>query len=185
MTSENNPAMSSPPDEDFVRLFTRYQRPLFLYLLSRVPNPVEAEEILQETNIIIWRKFEQFTPGTNFLAWASQIAKYEVLKYRERHQRDKKHFSDRVVEELAVTDSEELEDGSQWEERRQALINCLGKLRPKDRELIERRYRPGESGLSLAELLERPINSIYQSLGRIRRTLLECIHREMNAEAGP
>jgi RNA polymerase sigma-70 factor (ECF subfamily) len=180
--SANTDTKTSPPDEEFVRLFTRHQRPVFLYLLTRVPNPVEAEEILQETNIIIWRKFSQFTPGTNFLGWAMQIAKYEVLKYRERHQRDKLQFSDRFVEELA---QDEVEDASHWETRRLALIHCLAKLRAKDRELIDRRYRPGETGLSLAEFMERPVNSVYQSLGRIRRTLLECIHRELNAETGP
>ncbi len=167
---------------NFVRLFTRHQRPLFLYLLARISNPVEAEEILQEANIIIWRKFAQFTPGTNFLAWAMQIAKYELLKYRERHQRDKLQFSETFIEQLA---EEEVEDATHWESRRQALMDCLGKLRAKDRELIERRYRPGENGLSLAEFLERPVNSVYQFLGRIRRTLLECIHRELNAETGP
>lgn len=181
MSTSPKPATSAP-DEEFVRLFTRHQRPLFLYLLARVPNPVEAEEILQEANIVIWRKFDQFTPGTNFLAWAMQIAKFEVLKYRERHQRDKLQFSDHVVEQLA---QEEASDTAYWEARRQALINCLAKLRAKDRELIERRYSPGQNGLSLAELLERPVNSVYQSLGRIRRTLLECIHRELAAETGP
>lgn len=165
-----------------MRLFTRHQRPLFLYLLTRIPNPVEAEEVLQETNIIIWRKFHQFATGSNFLAWATQIARYELLKYRERQQRDKLRFSDRLVEELT---EEEVEDPIHWEQRREALIQCLKKLRAKDRELIERRYRPGESGLSLAEFMERPVNSVYQSLGRIRRTLLECIHRELNAETGP
>lgn len=182
MPSESKPQNSSNVDEDFVRLFTRHQRPLFLYLLTRVPNPVEAEEILQETNIVIWRKFEQFTPGTNFLAWATQIAKYEVLKYRERHHKDKHQFSDRLVAELADDD---MEDASHWEARRQALAKCLAKLRAKDRELIERRYKPGESGITLAEFLERPINSVYQSLSRVRRTLLECVHRELNAETGP
>lgn len=182
MSADSKPATSSPVNEDFVRLFTRHQRPLFLYLLTRVPNPVEAEEILQETNIVIWKKFEQFTPGTNFLAWATQIAKFEVLKYRERHHRDKHQFSDQLIQQLA---EDEVEDTAHWEARRQALATCLGKLRAKDRELIERRYRAGENGLSLAEFLERPVNSVYQSLGRIRRTLLECIHRELSAETGP
>jgi RNA polymerase sigma-70 factor, ECF subfamily len=182
LMSSNHHPTTSLPDEEFVRLFTRHQRPLFLYLLTRIPNPVEAEEILQETNIVIWRKFSHFCPGSNFLAWATQIAKYEVLKYLERHDRDKLQFSDRFVEHLV---EEEVEDATHWEVRRQALMHCLGKLRPKDRELIERRYRPGENGLSLAEFLDRPVNSVYQSLGRIRRTLLECIHRELNAETGP
>lgn len=182
MSADSRPALSSLVNEDFVRLFTRHQRPLFLYLLTRVPNPVEAEEILQEANIVIWKKFEQFTPGTNFLAWATQIAKYEVLKYRERHHRDKHQFSEQFIEQLA---EEDVEEATHWEARRQALAKCLGKLREKDRELIERRYRPGENGLSLAEFLERPVNSVYQSLGRIRRNLLECIHRELSAETGP
>ena len=181
MSASSKPT-ASPPDEEFVRLFTRHQRALFLYLLTRVPNPVEAEEILQEANIIIWRKFDQFTPGSNFLAWAMQIAKYELLKYRERHHREKLQFSNQFVELLA---EEEVEDMGHWEARRLALIKCLGKLKAKDRELIEHRYNSGESGLSLAELVERPVNSVYQSLGRIRRTLLECIHRELSAETGP
>ncbi len=182
MSAQEPKATASSPDEEFVRLFTRHQRPLFLYLLARIPNPVEAEEILQETNIVLWRKFSQFTPGSNFLAWAMQIARYELLKYRERRQRDKLRFSERFLDELAQDENEDL---SHWETRREALMSCLKKLREKDRELIERRYRPGETGLSLAEFVERPVNSVYQSLGRIRRTLLECIHRELNAETGP
>ena len=55
------------------------------------------------------------------------------------------------------------------EARRLALLACLGKLRKADRELIEERYASGENGLSVARKLGRPANSVYQSLGRIRR----------------
>ena len=63
------------------------------------------------------------------------------------------------------------------------MLACLARLAPSDRELIRRRYSPGETGKSLAEALGRPANSVYQSLGRIRRTLLECIKRRLAAEA--
>jgi RNA polymerase sigma-70 factor (ECF subfamily) len=68
------------------------------------------------------------------------------------------------------------------EARRQALAKCLEKLRPQDRELIRKRYAPGESGQSVAESLERPVNSIYQSRGRSRRALLVCVNRQLSAE---
>jgi RNA polymerase sigma-70 factor (ECF subfamily) len=45
------------------------------------------------------------------------------------------------------------------------------------------RYAPGETGKNLAEQIGRPSNSVYQSLGRIRRTLMECIQRRLAAEA--
>lgn len=166
---------------EFIQLFTRHQRRLYLFILAQVPNPVDAEEILQETNVVIWNKFRQFRPGTNFLAWICQIANYEVLKYRSRRKRDRHYFSDEFLEQVAadaLTRAEELES------RRAALVHCLGKLREQDRQLIQTRYAPGENGKRVAEILGRPANSVYQSLSRIRRTLLECINRRLAAEAG-
>ena len=177
------PETKSPaaaPQPDFIELFTRHQRKLYLFILSQVPNTVDAEEILQETNLIIWRKCEEFRPGTNFLAWSSQIARYEVLKFLERRRRDRIQFSAEFIEQIA---EEAVRESAELDSRRQALAICLSKLRPKDRELIDMRYAPGSNGLSIAQTLDRPVNSIYQSLARIRRTLLECVTRRLAAEA--
>jgi RNA polymerase sigma-70 factor (ECF subfamily) len=167
------------PNGEFVQLFTHHQRRLFLYILSQVANPVEAEEILQETNVVIWTKCSRFEPGTNFLAWVSQIANFEVMKHRSRRRREKLVFSDEFLQTVAQTSFERSEE---LESRRAALFDCINKLRPKDRELIKQRYAPGERGKHLAEQIGRPANSVYQSLGRIRRTLLECIQRQLMAE---
>ena len=167
------------PSEEFVQLFSRTQRRIYLYILAQVPNPVDAEEILQETNVVIWNKFHKFRSGTNFFAWVCQIANYEVLKYRDRRRRDRLYFSDEFIKSVA---EDALTNDDALEERRRALIDCLAKLRKQDRELIRYRYTPGENGKSVAEFLGRPINSVYQSLGRIRRTLFECINRRLAAE---
>ena len=180
-TSES-PLATDGPAPEFVQLFTRSQRQIYLFILSLVPNPVDAEEILQETNLVIWRKVAQFEAGTNFLAWAYQIASLEVLKYRERKHREKLQFSDEFIERVAA---ETVGISELLESRRQALLMCIGKLRSADRELIEERYSVGENGRSVARKLGRPSNSVYQSLGRIRRTLMECISRRMAAESLP
>jgi len=180
MTDEPELASGAPRDE-FIKLFTRYQRRVYLFILAQIANPVDAEEVHQETNVVIWNKFDHFEPGTNFFAWSCQIAKYEVLKYRDRRRRDRHLFSDEFVRQVA---SDSLEQTDEMEQRRESLVACLEKLRPGDRELIKQRYAPGESGKSVAELLDRPANSVYQSLSRIRRTLLECINRRVSAEVG-
>ena len=176
--SEPNSSQSSAtiPDAEFIKEFTRNQRPVFLFILSQISNPAEAEEILQETNLVIWNKCEQFEPGTNFKAWACQIARYEVLKWLDRHRRDKHYFNDELMQQIA---EETLEDSEEWELRREALATCLNKLNPEDRELVQLRYAPGQSGKGAAEEVGRPVNSVYQSLGRIRRALLECIQRQI------
>lgn len=168
------------PGSEFVQEFTRTQRRLYLYILAQVGTPTDAEEILQETNLIVWKKADRFTPGTSFFAWSSRIATYEVLKHRERRGREKLRFNPEFIDAIA---QEAMEVSEHWEERRRALSVCLGKLRPQDRELMERRYAPGENGKSVAEDLGRPINAVYQSLGRIRRALLECVNRQLAASA--
>lgn len=170
---------SSAPSGEFVQLFTHHQRRLFLYILSQVSNPLDAEEILQETNVVIWSKSAKYQPGTNFLAWVSQIANFEVMKFRTRKRREKLVFSDEFLQSVA---EESLERSEELESRRAALVDCLNRLRPKDRELIQQRYAPGERGKHLAEQIGRPANSVYQSLGRIRRSLLDCIQQKFAAE---
>lgn len=164
------------PTEEFVQLFSRSQRRLFLHILAQVSNPADAEEILQDTNVVIWSKFEQFQQGTNFIAWSFQIANFEVLKFRDKRRSSRLFFTDELCDVIA-REAESMHDDLDL--RRAALNECLQKLRPQDRELIENRYAPGNKGKGVAEDVGRPINSVYQSFGRIRKTLYECVSRRL------
>ena len=72
----------SAPGEDFVRLFTQAQRPLYLFILPLVHTTADADEVLQETNVVMLSKWIQFELGTNFLAWCRTIARLEVFRFR-------------------------------------------------------------------------------------------------------
>ncbi len=161
-------------------LYARHQRRLYLFILALICDPVDAEDLLQETNLILWRKFDQWQRGTNFYAWAAQVAYYEVLKYRERLSNRSTLLDTHVIEKLA---EEAVELNDTLDRRRQALNWCLTKLRTNDRHLIQQRYAPGASGKSLAAVLGRPANSVYKSLGRIRRSLYECVNRRLALES--
>ncbi|MCA8999926.1 MAG: RNA polymerase subunit sigma, partial [Planctomycetaceae bacterium] len=131
--NEDRSTRGSRPTEEFIQLFTLAQRPLYLFILSQTGNVNAAEEILQETNLVIWAKMDQFEPGTNFDAWVRQIATYEVMKHRQRKARDKLTFS----EEFLTAVAREVADASpELERRRLALQECLQKLSARDRELI-------------------------------------------------
>jgi RNA polymerase sigma-70 factor (ECF subfamily) len=163
--------------EQFVVLITKHQRRIFQYILSLHPSLQEAEDILQETNLVLWKKLHSFEPGTNFLAWAMRIAHFEVLKLRRGRIKQKVSFlDDELIEQLGA---EIAERPSYLDAVREALEGCLTRLRPSDRLLISRRYAEGDSGENLAFLMGRPRNSVYKSIGRIRRILLECITRSI------
>lgn len=167
---------SGDPSEEFIRSFTQSQRPLFLYLLPLLGNAADADEVLQETNLVIWKKRTDFEPGTNFLAWGRTIGRLEVFRFRRNRGRKLSFIDQGMLESIAET-AEEV--SSDTEARQEALTACLEQLRPKDRELIQMRYTPGSNGDKVAHQLGRPANSVYQSLGRIRRALMDCVQHRL------
>jgi RNA polymerase sigma-70 factor (ECF subfamily) len=165
--------------ERFAQLLATCQRRVFLYILSLVQNAADAEEILQETNLVLWRKFDEFEPGTAFDRWACRIAYYEVLKHREKKSPGERLFSGEFIASLA-TEAEQ--SGELADARRDALLRCLGKLSERDRRLVTERYRERATTRSVAAALGRSVQGARKSLHRIRMALLACIERTLAAE---
>jgi RNA polymerase sigma-70 factor (ECF subfamily) len=161
--------------DEVLALFARYQRRLYLYIASMLPCPAEAEEVLQETNIVVWRKFDQFRPDSDFRAWVFRIAYFEVRKHLERRRHDRR-FSPELLDELSA-DYQERE--SELDARRELLSGCVDQLPPADRELIEGVYGQGKPVAGLAGETGRKETSIYRSLRRIRQALFECVERRL------
>jgi RNA polymerase sigma-70 factor, ECF subfamily len=166
---------ASPERSDqIVQLLTNVQQQLVRYVRTLVPNRADADEVLQETNLFIWRHADEFESGTNFPAWASKIAYYQVLTYRKRQMRSRLHFSDTLVEQLASSAARNLGDESDGAE---AFELCMAKLSEQDRELMTLRYEPGATVDEVARRVGRSTKAVYNALGRIRTWLLECIER--------
>jgi len=161
---------------EFVRLLTAHQPDVYLYLRSLVVNPDEASEVLQEVNLVLWEKRKEFEIGTNFRAWAFQIARYKLLQHLGRRRRDCRCFSDELIDELVLQSSK---NESSLDEMLVYLRRCVAKLSARDRELIGMRYAPRATCQSVAELLGRPVRWVYKAVSRIRKTLLECVSREL------
>ena len=66
--------------------------------------------------------------------------------------------------------------------RRESFVYCYNKLTDSDKQMLMCRYTPGETLVELAKEKDRPVDSIYQSIGRIRRRLIECIRRRMASQ---
>jgi RNA polymerase sigma-70 factor (ECF subfamily) len=160
--------------DQIVQLLTNFQQQLTRYVRTLVPNRIDAEEVLQETNLFIWRHADEFELGTNFAAWASKIAYYQVLTFRKRQSRSRLYFSDALVEQLAQSAAQHPIAANDDAE---ALDQCMAKLCQQDRELMDLRYEPGATVELIAERVGRSAKSVYSALGRIRTWLLECIER--------
>lgn len=174
-------AHDEKPSEQFISELTSSQATLFAFILSLLPDREAARDALQETNIAIWRKSGDFTEGTNFLAWACRIARYEVLVEHRRRQKDRHLFVDETMYDKVAVVAERMAHGH--DERLEALAECVEELPEKQRTLIRGRYEPGGSVAELSEQRDQPAASISVTLTRIRRRLLDCVRRKLAREA--
>lgn len=169
---------SSKTDE-FLRLLMANQKRIFAFILTMVPNQVDADDLFQETVLLMWSKFDSFTRGTSFAAWGYTIAKYQILSVRKRHSTRSVLLSQAAMD-LLHEESEPFVEQS--DSRTQALRKCLGKLDQRDYELICLRYRDEISVKSIAEQMGRSIKSVYKRIARIHDVLLRCVRRTLGPE---
>ncbi len=166
--------------EAFARLFAQHDRWLFAYLVSLLGNAAHAEEVFQEVCVVLWREYETFQLGTDFVKWVSVIAHNQVHRFRRQQRRLGPQLSDMAVDMLA---QDAVERVDLLESRRDALRRCLEKLPAKDRQLVRSCYSDSRTTFkTAAEDLGRPVNTVYKALNRIRKALYECIERTLSVE---
>jgi RNA polymerase sigma-70 factor (ECF subfamily) len=166
--------------EEFVSLLSQHERKIYGYILSLVPNWADAEEILQETYIRLWRQFDRYVPGSDFTAWSCTIAHYQVLTYRKQAGRRKVLFSSAFMKLVGETVSESHEEA---DFRQAALNHCLEKLPVSGRAALELCYQRGLPVREAAERLGRTTEATYKLLARLRQSLQECVEKSL-LEAG-
>lgn len=168
-------------DPAFVQELTRSQRRLYGYIRTLVPSPSEADDVLQETNLALWRKAADFRPGSSFLAWACRVAYFEVLTHWRKRKRDAHPFADEGLLECVATEAEH--QLGEHDERLVALRGCLERLSDRKRHLLQRFYFDERSLAEIAEERGQSEGVIRVTVHRIRVLLLECIQRNRAAKA--
>jgi RNA polymerase sigma-70 factor (ECF subfamily) len=171
--------MSAEPhsaEERIVGLIARHQPEIHRYVMSLLPNRMLADDVVQETNLVLWRKAAEYDPAQPFLPWALTIAWYQVKAARRDSGRDRHVFDDTLVEILAA---EHREHDAHEGALEAALEKCLGELSESNRRLILARYAPGASVQDLAAERKQTPTALSLVLMRIRKALETCIERKL------
>lgn len=179
--SSSADAASSSADatEQFLKLFLENERHLYAFIVCILPSLADADDVLQETSLILWKKINEFQPGTDFLAWACRIAQYRVLQFYEKQGRSRLHFDEQALEAIAA---ETIDRGPVLEARHQALARCLETLKQRDLDLLQRRYTDDSTPQQIATQVGRSIDAVYKALSRIHDSLMQCIQRKLARE---
>jgi RNA polymerase sigma-70 factor (ECF subfamily) len=180
--SDDPPSRSAPEDE-FVGLLTGIQGNLHAFLTSLLPGERCIDDVLQQTNLVLWQKRAVFQRGTNFKAWAFSVARWETKAWLTRQKRaDWLCFSDEIVDLIAGRFEQAGAENRSDNATLDSLRQCLGKLKEKDRLLVISHYQHGKSLAECSRIFERGADSLKVTLFRIRQILRRCIDAQQSLD---
>jgi len=170
---------SNAAQQQFLSLFLRSEREVFRYVAALVPNVTDAEDIVQQTAMALWEKFDSYDPSQPFTPWACRFALNKTRQWIERRQRWQALLEGGLAEELAQRRDEMRPE---LEARLKHLEKCLGKLPEKQRSLVEGYYYRRDDIEALAEHSGSTVAATYKMLQRVRHILQNCIENASKPE---
>ena len=177
----SDPARENSRHEQFMALFLRHQARVYSYIRSMVLHRADAQEIMQEVALVLWRRFDEFEPGSHFDRWACRVAFHQVRYFFQKKHRHGLVFSSELMETIA---DDAAAVGRNLDPFRDALEECVGQLPPHDRDLLHRRYKEDATNRTVARDVGRSESAVSRALSRIYESLLHCIQGKTGIVGG-
>jgi RNA polymerase sigma-70 factor (ECF subfamily) len=164
-------------DDQFVALLLANQNRVFRFLMTLVPRREDAEDLLQQTSITLWKSREKYDPAAgDFTSWACAIAHNHVRNFRRKENTRRNILSEELTRVLIETRTA---NASLLDEWHQALGQCLQRLTPHQRTIVEECYGGGTTIKDSAPASGRTANALYKILRNIRSSLHDCIRKSV------
>lgn len=161
-------------DDLFIQRFIQHQSRLYRFIAALAPNRADAEELFQEASLIAWKARARFEAGREMFPWLCGIARNLLRAYFRKQGRQVSSLDPAVLDQL----SERLvEEEGALEHRLEALADCLNRLPPRQRHLVESYYRECQTVKDFASSLNLGAEAAYKTLQRIRSALRACIEK--------
>ena len=171
---------SSDPSMEIAAQIRDLQPGLKEYVAGLLGGRDGVDDLVQETNLFLWERREEYEQGTNFRAWAMKVAWFKVMaERRDRAREGRVVFSEALMEQLASRADERTLDADQ---RLGALRRCLERSRPQDRKILEWKYVRRASLTELAEAQGCSQNSMHKNISRLRLALRHCVEKQLGKD---
>lgn len=171
--------LSDQEQERFLRLWADAQPAVAAFVHAVVRDPAAAKDVLQETALVLFRRFGEYDGGRPFLAWALGVAKLQVLGFRRDEARSLVTFDTELFEQFTAAWAEQAPAVSQ---QSVALELCLERMAARPRQLLRWRYFEDLKSEEIASRLGSNGAAVRVTLQRLREQLRECVEKQLRME---
>lgn len=164
------------------KLWSAASPSLEAFVRSLVRDTHDVDDVIQQTGEYVAREFDKYEQGTSFTGWVITVARIRIHRLWQGQRRDRLVLNSDAIDSLAEVASSL---GGELTDRQSALQDCVEKLQPNQRKMLEMCYLSGKKPARIAEQLGRTANSVSASLMRIRKALKQCVERRLVQRGGP
>jgi RNA polymerase sigma-70 factor (ECF subfamily) len=169
-------SMADGDKRAFKMLYARHHMRVFRFVLRLAGNESIAEEVVNEVFLEAWRHAQDFKGKSRVGTWLLSIARFKTIsECRRRSESQLDESVAAVIEDPSDTPATSMEK----HERSDILQECLAKLTPIHREVINSIYYQGKKIEEVAQSLGAPISTIKTRMHYARNRMAELL-----AEAG-
>ncbi len=171
--------MRTENSKQFLSLLMKHQTRIHTYILYHIPNKIDAEDILQDTILVMLDKFSEFEEGTNFLAWGIVIARNKIMSFKQSKARSRMVFDDSIVSQI---EKEVTENFDLFNEESEELKNCIVKLPEKHKKYLRLRYEKSMSYREIGKEISISMQAVHKTMSRIHIALLKCVRLNLQKD---
>jgi RNA polymerase sigma-70 factor (ECF subfamily) len=172
--------LNEQEQERFMRLWTDAQPAVVNYLHALVREPAAAKDLVQETALVLFRRFGEYDGKRPFLGWALGVAKFQVLGFHRDEARSFVTFDTELFDKFTEVWAEAAPAAS---EQSAALEVCLERLPARLRQMVRLRYFEELNSEEIARRLGSKSAAVRVTLQRIREQLRACMEQQMERRA--
>jgi RNA polymerase sigma-70 factor, ECF subfamily len=153
---------------------------LMAYARLLLGDYAAADDAVQEAMLVVAKKFDQFEEGTSILAWCRSIVRIEVLRARQRYQRERT-LAQRVLDDAidAAYDERQLRRSDDADSWRDAMERCFEKVPIRGQGVLRGRFIDELSYQEIGERLEMSLEAVRKALFRLKKQLRSCVETSL------
>jgi RNA polymerase sigma-70 factor (ECF subfamily) len=168
------------PPEDITAALLRERLALTAFISSVTRDFHLAEDIFQDVCVKAVSKPNDFESPQHLLNWARLTGRHRAIDVLRVRDGKIIGLSEEMLAALEPVWPEG--EAAQGSPALEALRKCLQRLTPNNREIVRLRYFEGRGGAQVAEALGRKLETVYQALARIHKSLADCVRQRLASD---
>ncbi|MGB0767155.1 MAG: RNA polymerase sigma factor [Phycisphaeraceae bacterium] len=162
--------------EQTLRLMLNRRGALIAYLYTYVRDLSAAEDLFQEVALRAVEKHPVIPDEAASYAWLRSVARNCAIDWIRLHQKQPVALDTVTLDLLDKQwEQDKAEDSNELHE---ALSQCIGRLTPRAKQLVEQRFNNQMTTAEIAEARGRKVDSIYTAFSRIYSALADCLREK-------